>query len=127
MNRNVNATSRIARTMLMSAVALNVTAGVGAIVAAWWHVGLTRLHVVGAYRDLDTRGVIDHNALELHFGTRLAGDWWLMATEYLTGNQLNKVLWAVGLLAVVLIANTCLCVLAMRSIRPLSKRVIGTS
>jgi hypothetical protein len=57
----------------------------------WWSVGLARLHVIGAYRDLDTRGVIDHAELRAHFGDRLADDWWLVATEYLHGNQLSKV------------------------------------
>lgn len=57
---------------------------------------MTRLHIIGAYRDLDTHGIINYDALGKNYGSNLANDWWLVATDYLTDGMFSKIYHGIG-------------------------------
>lgn len=88
---------------------LSVVLAAVTIVGFWWHIGLTRMHIIGAYSDLDSRGVVDHDALRQHFGARFADDWFLVATELLTGDLLTKTTRLANLIGVSFLVNSVCC------------------
>jgi hypothetical protein len=78
-----NRTRKLGPTLLSLAILIVSICMLAASARAIWIRGMDRLHLYGAYRELDQRGVIDHEMLAREFGSRFAEDWFLVVSDHL--------------------------------------------